>query len=41
MDVPTERLRKLVMKANDFEVDTKIPANRYLRSSREMERMVK
>jgi len=40
MEKPVERLKKLVEKANAFEVDHKIPAIRYLRSSREMERMV-
>lgn len=38
---PAQRLKDLVAKANDFDVDPKIPASRYLRSSREMERMVK
>ena len=38
---PAQRLKDLVAKANDFDVDGKIPAAKYLRSSREMERMVK
>ena len=38
---PSQRLKDLVAKANDFDVDGKIPAVKYLRSSREMERMVK
>ena len=37
---PAKRLKDLVAKANDFDVDWKIPATKYLRSSREMERMV-
>lgn len=39
MEDPIEKLRNLVDKANDFDIDSKIPAVRYLRSSREMERM--
>lgn len=41
MEDPSTRLKNLVEKANDFNVDHKIPAVRYLRSSKEMERMVK
>ena len=37
---PSQRLKDLVAKANDFDVDAKISAAKYLRSSREMERMV-
>ena len=40
MEDPGERLKSLVAKANDFNVDGKIPAVRYLRSSKEMERQV-
>ena len=36
----SQRLKDLVAKANDFDVDAKISAAKYLRSSREMERMV-
>jgi len=38
MEDPGQRLTSLVAKANDFNVDGKIPAVRYLRSSKEMEK---
>lgn len=38
---PIERLKKLNKKASDFECDDKIPVIRYLRSTKEMERMVR
>lgn len=41
MEDPITRLKKLVQKANEFDIDYKIPAARYLRSSSEMERMVR
>ena len=40
MEEPVGRLKKIVEKANAFEVDHKISAVKYLRSSKEMERMV-
>lgn len=37
---PASRLKELNNKANDFTFDNKIPVKRYIRSSKEMERMV-